>query len=278
MTDHDTKPDPPADLPDEGANADLDEGLERLVQLDPSSTRPSTRVFAVIPESVFDSSPEEFAALLESVFEAEGGDEEMLDSALEPETAKTGRRPVQALVPSEALSWRFVDLEHLLSQVAADFDEIDELLAAFHRGEGCTPELSERLRTALEQHETALDPSAVVRVIDRLPDEATRFQVLFRQARHALRNLKVYRLSRHPPGRVLSLLRQEQNLPTLLYLVEFLRAIHHAAESFEKIEIPRPHIRDYLEYLYQMEDWAEMERLVQRLERAVTRFQESQQT
>lgn len=275
MRTNDAESEPKTVSADEHRSADTDEleaDLERLIQPGGASELSSTRVFAVIPESVFESSPAEFAEFLQSVFDAEAGDDELVDAALEPGSQPKGRQPLHALVPSEALSWRFVDLEHLLSEVAADFDEIDELLSAFHRGEGCAPELSERLRAALEEHETALGPEDVVSAIDRAPDDATRFQLLFRQARHSLRNLKVYRLSRHSPGTLVSRLRLEENLTTVRYLVEFLRAIHHAAESFERIEIPRAHIRDYLEYLYQMEDWQEMERLVRRLEKAVRRF------
>ena len=42
-----------------------------------------------------------------------------------------------------------------------------------------------------------------------------------------------------------------------------------AADSFEALDLPLPHIRDYLRHLYLMKDWNEMARLVRLLEAAV---------
>ena len=78
-----------------------------------------------------------------------------------------------------------------------------------------------------------------------------------------------------PSEQVISVLRHEQNLRTVQSLVEFLRSLNIAADSFEALELPQPHIRDYLRHLYMMKDWSEMGRLVQVLEIAASRLFES---
>ena len=50
------------------------------------------------------------------------------------------------------------------------------------------------------------------------------------------------------------------------------RSIQIAADSFERLDLPRPHIRDYLEHLYSLQDWDRMAELVQSLRLAVLRF------
>ena len=65
-------------------------------------------------------------------------------------------------------------------------------------------------------------------------------------------------------------MREEKGLAALRYLVEFLRSLQRAADSFELLELPRHHVRDYLRHLYLMKDWREMERRVKVLEMAVT--------
>jgi hypothetical protein len=99
-----------------------------------------------------------------------------------------------------------------------------------------------------------------------------RLELLLRQARHTLRRLQVYRLSRKQPGQLVGELRKADHLRTLQYLVGFLRSIELAAESFEQLELPRPHIRDYLEHLYSLEDWDQMAELVQTLRGAVSKY------
>jgi len=69
-------------------------------------------------------------------------------------------------------------------------------------------------------------------------------------------------------------MRRANDLACLQYLVEFLQAIHIAAHSLERLEIPRFHIREYLTQLYLMEDWDAMEELVNRLEDSVMRYSE----
>jgi hypothetical protein len=235
---------------------------------------PARPVFALIPEEVIHAPPDRFAAFLESVFEAGEELEEILDRSLTP-IRDNGTEPgkaVQAVVPAEMLRARGADAGLLLDQVFDAFDEIDEVLTTLHEeGPQVGLEGSESSITVVPDHSLG-DPVQLIRAIDRVRTDAEKLQLLLRQAKHCLRRLDRYRLTDRRPGQIVAEMRNADHLRTLQYLVEFLSSIHHAAESFEMLELPRPHIRDYLEHLYRMEDWEGMATLVRRLEEAVIKY------
>jgi hypothetical protein len=233
---------------------------------------PAHPVFAVIPEQIISASPEEFSAFLECAL-SDGADlDEALDRSLTPSSE---RRPasghnLRAVVPVEALDHRLP--QHFIDQVFIAFEEIDSVLSELHDQHPDIDGQGPGHAVAVVPDDVIGDPEQVLRAIDRVQDEAEKLRLLVRQARHSLRRLNGYRLSRKPPGRLIGEMRKAQHLRTLQYVVEFLRSVHTAAESFERLELPRPHIRDYLEHLYRMEDWDALSALVRRLERAVVRY------
>jgi hypothetical protein len=229
-------------------------------------------VFAVIPPEAFSATADEFSSFLEGVFESEDDLDATLDRALNPvQEAKVDSlaRRVRALVPVEVMD--SVDPTAFVDDIFNAFDEIDEVLSSL-REESPSGEHPVVSTTAVVPEESIADPLELIRAIDRVQTEAEKLNLLFRQAKHTLRQLRAYRLSRRPAGQVLSEMRQANHIPTLQYLIDFLNSVLNAAESFEKIELPRPHIRDYLEYLYRMEDWDGMSHLVKRLQGAVERY------
>jgi len=218
-------------------------------------------VFGVIPEDVISASPEEFSAYLEGVL-SDGVDlDDVLEHSLAPASASRPTRghSVRAVVPDEALDHRLPDL--FLDQLFTAFEEIDSVLSSLQGPGSDNGEQHPGHTVAVVPDHVIGDPEQLIKAIDRV-----------RQARHSLRRLDGYRLSRQPPGRLIGEMRKARHLRTLQYLVEFLRSIHTAAESFERLELPRPHIKDYLNHLYRMEDWHAMAALVRRLERAVVRY------
>ena len=250
-----------------------DELIEHAFPTDQSDSSEVTwrPVFAVIPPEAFSTTPEEFSSFLEGVFESEEDLDETLDRCLSPsqdERVDSLAKRVRALVPVDVMS--SVDPTAFVDDIFNAFDEIDEVLESLDR----EPQSGEhRLvsATAVVPEESIADPLDLIRAIDRVNSEAEKLDLLFRQARHTLHQLRAYRLSRRPAGQVLSQMRQANHIPTLQYLIDCLSSIMKAADSFEKIDLPRPHIKDYLEYLYGMEDWDGMSALVARLQGAVER-------
>ncbi len=232
--------------------------------------RSACQVFAVIPQEIIEASPEEFAAFLESVFDTGEDLDEVLDRLLKP-TVGSGRAAggLRAVLPAAALR-QGGDPTTLLDQVFEAFDEIETVLTELHAQ--ARPEQRGAPAVAVVDEEDLADPERLLSVIDRMQSESGKLELLFRQAKHALHRLSRYRLSRKPPGALVGLMRTADEVRTLQYLVEFLHSVQTAADSFEKLALPRPHIRDYLEYLYRMEDWEAMSVLVRRLERAVLRY------
>jgi hypothetical protein len=237
--------------------------------------RPVGPIYAVIPEEVITASPEEFTSFLESIFTGDAELEQALDGMLSPaeDGRETRQQSVHALIPHESLGAKSLGPASLLEEVFDAFEEIDEALAALHElsvAAGNDPALDP---TCAVVPDSALsDPEQLYLAIELACDETAKLELLVRQARQALSRLEVYRLSEKPPGELISELRSANHLGCLQYLVEFLHSIHVAAESFETLELPRYHIRDYLRHLYLMEDWNAMEDLVKRLETAVWRF------
>jgi hypothetical protein len=259
-----------------GQDPEADELLEQAFPAAAETTGATAggHLFAVIPETVIQASPEEFAAFLDTAFADEGEVERVLDQRLAPvaRDQPAGRHAVRAVVPAELLRSCAGDADHFVSQVFAAFDEIEDVLAALEERRRTVPGGSHASTTAVVPEEVIADPAELLRAVDRVQSDATRLELLLRQARHTLRRLQVYRLSRRHPGQLLGEIRKADHLRTLQYLVEFLRSIQVAADSFEKLELPRPHIRDYLEHLYSLQDWDQMSELVGTLRGAVLRF------
>jgi hypothetical protein len=179
--------------------------------------------------------------------------------------------PILAVVPESIIEASPDELAAYLESVFDAFEEIDAVLTSIPEGslEACT--LRGESPTAIVPDDVIAHPEELLRAIDRVESETVKLELLVRHAKHDLKRLKRYRLSRQSPGAVISEMRKADELKTLRYLVEFLHSIHTAAESFEQIELPKPHIRDYLEHLYQMEDWERLGVLVRMLERTVRR-------
>ncbi len=179
---------------------------------------------------------------------------------------------VRAMIPGEALS-NSDALPELLNSVLAEYEEIDHLLQSLHEHEATPAAPLPRPSVAtFSAAELGSQPAGLEQALVPLASEADRFEFLFTQAKLALDRLATYRLSRQPADDLVSSLRQQKNLRSIQVLVEFLRSLHQAADSFEALALPRPHIRDYLTHLYQMRDWKEMRRLVHVLESAVEKL------
>jgi len=228
-------------------------------------------IYAVIPQHIIEASPEEFSTFLESVFEEDGDLDELLDRFFTPATTTDGRQgsAIRAVIPTEILKYRDADL--FLAQLFNAFDEIDDAILAIDNLGTDAAESAPEFETVVVPEDDIADPEQLLRAIDRAHSEAAKLKIFLRQAKHILKRLNVYRLSRMPPGRLVSEMRTADDVRTVQYLVEFLRSIHNAAESFEALELPRPHVKDYLEYLYRMEDWDTVATLVLRLRQAVIR-------
>ncbi len=232
------------------------------------------QLYAVIPEAVIQASPDQFATFLDAVFVDQGEVDRALDRDLEPVAAASrgGRQAVRAVVPADLLLAQAADPERFIGQVFEAFDEIEEVLRGLDDRRRDTAAPATGPTTAVVSEDVLADPEALLRAVDRVQSEAEKLELLLRQARHTLRRLQPYRLSRRSPGDLLGELRKADHVRSLQYLVDFLRSIQVAADSFEQLALPRPHIRDYLEHLYSLEDWGQMSDLVDRLRQAVSKY------
>lgn len=264
-------PEPPPEAEDQSP----DELLESAFPPpgDGAPAVPLRPIFAVIPAEVVHASPQEFSLYLESVFAAGDELEAAIDHSLAPvaEDSDAPGRRLLAVVPAEVMASAGGDPSSFLEQVFDAFDEIDQVLASLREETGT---VSDRFVAdiAVVPEEVIGDPVELMRSIDRVEGHAAKLALLLRQAKHCLKRLHRYRLSRRPPGAVITDMRTADDVPTLQFLVDFVRSIYVAADSFEALELPRPHIRDYLEHLYRMEDWDELSSLVRRLQQAVLRY------
>ncbi len=240
----------------------------------PAGAPQARQLFAVIPESVIQASPDEFASFLDAAFAEDSDVEQLLDRSLAPGdgAATGGYQSVRALIPAELLASRGVDPDRLLAEVFDAFDGIDDLLATLEDRRRITTLPSAPPTLAVVPDEVVANPELLLRVVDRMRTEAEKLELLLRQARHTLGRLQAYRLSRRPRGQLLAEMRRANRVADLQYLIDFLRSIQIAADSFERLDLPRPHIRDYLEHLYSLQDWDRMAELVQSLRQAVLRF------
>jgi hypothetical protein len=201
----------------------------------------------------------------------EGGEltpDRLLDLLQRREEAR--RAPLRAVVPAEALGDAPL-LSELLGSVVAEYDEIERALAALRDQTGDFGGALDVTAIAFISEAELLDPVSLERALRPLQTDTARFEFLFAQARRALQHIDAYALSRRSPAEVLQHLEQEDNLKRLQVVVELLVSLQSAASSFEELELPAPHVRDYLEHLYRMRDWREMGRLVRLLELAVQR-------
>lgn len=209
------------------------------------------------------------------------GTEIDLDEAFErlvhrPVPEREEKTTMRAVVPGDALISGDHTLTVLLTSVLSEYEEIEKLIEGFREHEA-QAELGEPKEDAIAYVSEAelSDPRALAKALQPLQSETARFEFLFEMAKRALDRLDIYQLSQKPSDQVVAMLRHEQNLRTVQSLVEFLRSLNIAADSFEALELPQPHIRDYLKHLYMMKDWSEMGRLVQVLEIAASRLFES---
>ena len=205
----------------------------------------------------------------------EAQDEEQLIDRAFPSTTEgvplEPLTPLLAVVPEAILEAPPEEVATFLESVFAAFDELDAVLSSIPEGSLEASTVRGEVPVAIVPDDVIAHPEELLQAIDRVTSESAKLELLVRHAKNDLRRLKRYRLSRQPAGAVVAEMRRADELKTLQYLVEFLHSIQTAADSFERIELPRPHIRDYLEHLYQMEDWDRLGVLVHMLERTVKR-------
>ncbi len=178
--------------------------------------------------------------------------------------------PFKIVIPGETLAEDSISLATLLTSMLAEFEDIERVLQGLQE-EPIDPEERQIIEDAVavvSSHELQ-DPQVLSEVLEPLQSEAARFELLFRHAKAELDRLDIYRLSRMPSAELMDAIRRRRRLCSLQSLVAFLRTLARAADSFEALDLPRPHIRDYLRHLYLMQDWNEMARLVRLLEAAV---------
>jgi len=245
-----------------------------------SRTEAGRRIFAVIPEEVIEAPLEQFSSFLEGIFAEDRDLEEALDSFLASEHGESPGSPsrVRAVVPAQLLKSESWHPAEILDQVFDAFEEIDEALDVLRNRTLSWGRSARDSRPAVVPESLIAEPAELARAIEHAHTEAAKLEILFRQARHVLRRLETYRLSQRPPGQLVEEMRRANDLTSLQYLIEFLRSIHMAAESFEELDLPRVHIRDYLIHLYQMEDWGSMSQLVNLLRAAVMKYAEGART
>jgi hypothetical protein len=179
---------------------------------------------------------------------------------------------MKAVVPGDALISGDHTLGVLLTSVLAEYEEIERLIEGFREAEQAADGDRHDDAIAFVSEAELADPQVLARALQPLSSESARFEFLFEMAKRALERLDIYQLSQKGSSDIIAMLRHEQNLRTVQSLVEFLRSLNIAADSFESLDLPQPHIRDYLKHLYMMKDWQEMGRLVQVLEIAVSRL------
>lgn len=186
-------------------------------------------------------------------------------------------QPLKIVIPGEALSQDGNSLAQLLTHLVADYEDIDTLLdgltedesssqsAAGATGQG---QLIEDAIAFVSISELS-DPQALANAVAPLQAAQAQLDVQFAKVRMGLDRLDVYRLSRVPSHQLMAVLQRQENLGTIQHLVDFLRSLNRAADAFESLALPKPHIRDFLRHLCTMPDWQEMGHLVRVLEAAV---------
>ena len=182
------------------------------------------------------------------------------------------RQMMKAIMPGDCLRSDEISLATLLASVLSEYQDIEQLIEGFREQE--TPDGLGTEAVAVVSEDELSQPELLSQALSEL-HERDKFEFLFDKAKGALSQLDVYGLSRQSPESILSVLRSEQKLRTVESLVDFLRSLNTAAETFEAMDLPAMHIREYLRHLYLMKDWKEMARLVSLLEVAVTNLVEA---
>ncbi len=178
---------------------------------------------------------------------------------------------MRALIPAELLAAAPSSLAELLTSALAEYEEIESVLANLSEHDTGPTEGETVIEDAVAVvKDTELsDPEALTRALEPLQTKTAQIEFLYARARYGLDRLDVYRLSRMSGEELLQVIRKQNNQRSIQSVVHFLHALNLAAESFESLDLPHPHIRDYLRHLYRMPNWEEMGRLVEVLEIAV---------
>lgn len=175
---------------------------------------------------------------------------------------------LKSRLPGDCMASDHHSLAVLLSSVLAEYEDIEALIEGLRENPQTAPRRREDAVAVVSEEELS-NPEALSRVLEPL-QERDRFEKLFESAKGALDELDIYELSRKSPTEVVTVLREGGNLRTVQSSVDFLRSLSVAADTFETMDLPHPHIREYLRHLYLMRDWGEMSRLVGLLEVAVS--------
>lgn len=182
-------------------------------------------------------------------------------------------QPLKIVIPSQALHQDGLSLAQLLTNLVADYDEIDGLLDGLQDAsvEPAPPSATQTIEDAIAfvSHAELADPEALRRAVEPLQAARGHLDLQLAKMRRCLDRLDVYRLSRLPSHALMPILQQPDHMDSLQGLEEFLRSLNRAADAFEALDLPRPHIRDFLRHLCAMPDWKEMGHLVHILEAAV---------
>ncbi|MCG8459933.1 MAG: hypothetical protein MI919_26935, partial [Holophagales bacterium] len=182
------------------------------------------------------------------------------------------RAVLRSTLPGETFASGDMTLAVLLASILSEYEDIERLLdglkeheaglgAAGLLGGGDGDGGSMEDAVAVVSEAELADPATLSQVLEPLHDRR-RFELLFDTAKATLDGLDIYELSRKPSVELVAVLRQQGNLRTVQSLVSFLRSLHTAADTFEAMDMPRLHVREYLKHLYLMQDWDEMSRLV----------------
>ncbi|MEM8998565.1 MAG: hypothetical protein AAGF23_27515 [Acidobacteriota bacterium] len=183
------------------------------------------------------------------------------------------RQMLKATMPGDCLRSDEISLATLLASVLSEYRDIEQLIEDFREHESAEGGLGTEAVAVVSEDELA-HPERLSQALSEL-HEKDKFEFLFDTAKGALNRLDVYELSRQSPDAIISVLRSEQKLRTVESLVDFLRSLNTAAETFQAMDLPDLHIREYLRHLYLMKDWKEMARLVGLLEVAVSNLVEA---
>ena len=184
---------------------------------------------------------------------------------------------LKSVLPGDSMASGDMTLAVLLASVLSEYEDIEQLIEGLRESPADSrPLKSIEDAVAVVSEAELANPEALSKALEPL-QETTRFERLFEVAKGALDELDIYELSRKSPNDLVAVLRQGGNLRTVQTSVDFLRSLNIAADTFESMDLPRPHIREYLRHLYLMRDWDEMARLVGLLEVAVAGLAETPQ-
>ena len=228
------------------------------------------------PGEVLDKAPR--GRLLSHLLDEDVDLDEAFDRLLDAQQDHgVDRSLLKSVLPGDSLASGDKTLAEQLASVLSEYEDIEQLIEGLRENHGdAQPLKSIEDAVAVVSEAELANPEALSRALEPL-QEQTRFECLFEVAKGALDELDIYELSRKSPNDLVSVLRQGGNLRTVQTSVDFLRSLNIAADTFESMDLPRPHIREYLRHLYLMRDWDEMARLIGLLEVAVAGLAETPQ-